>query len=54
MAELDLEVGGLDADLDLERIETTDLEFLGEPIEGMDAPDTTVIDEGLLEATRRT
>ncbi len=50
-ADLDLEVGGLDADLGLERTETTDLEFLGEPIEGIDAPDTAVIDEGLLDAT---
>jgi tetratricopeptide (TPR) repeat protein len=35
-AELDLEVTGVEPDLDLERVEGTDLEFIGEPVEGMD------------------
>ena len=35
-AELDLEATGAEPDLDLERVEEGELEFLGEPIEGMD------------------
>jgi tetratricopeptide (TPR) repeat protein len=34
-AELDLEASGVDADPDLERVDPTELEFLGEPVEGM-------------------
>jgi len=36
--EIELEVTGLDTDLGLERVEPTDLEFIGEPLEGMDEP----------------
>jgi tetratricopeptide (TPR) repeat protein len=36
--EVDLEASDLDADLGLERVEPTDIEFVGEPLEGMDEP----------------
>ncbi|HET9275891.1 MAG TPA: hypothetical protein VFN96_07470, partial [Gemmatimonadales bacterium] len=37
-AELDLEASGVDTDPDLERVEPTELEFLGDPVEGMGEP----------------
>ena len=48
-AELDLEVSVIDNDLGLERVEPTDLEFLGEPLEGMDEPPADLADAALLE-----
>ena len=34
-AEVDIEVSGVETDLGLERVEPTDLEFIGEPLEGI-------------------
>jgi hypothetical protein len=50
-AEVDLEVTGLDSELGLERTEPTDLEFIGEPLEGMDEPPAELLEDGLLETT---
>jgi len=49
--EVDLEVTGLDTDLRLERVEPADLEFIGEPLEGMDEPQGDLIDAELLDTT---
>jgi tetratricopeptide (TPR) repeat protein len=48
-AELDLEVSGVEPDLDLERVEPTDLEFLGDPVEGIEQEGVEPDDEALLE-----
>jgi tetratricopeptide (TPR) repeat protein len=48
-AELDLESSGVETDLGLERVEPTDLEFIGDPLEGMEQPaedlDGMLVDE---------
>ena len=49
--EIELEVTGLDTDLGLERVEPTDLEFIGEPLEGMDEPAGDLGDDALLDTT---
>jgi tetratricopeptide (TPR) repeat protein len=49
--EVDLEVTGLDSDLGLERAEPTDLEFIGEPLEGIDEPQGDLVDDELLDDT---
>ncbi len=49
--EVDLEVTGLDTDLGLERVEPADLEFIGEPLEGMDEPQGDLVDAELLDTT---
>ena len=50
--EVDLEVTGLDTDLGLERAEPADLEFIGEPLEGMDeTPGGDLIEDDLLDTT---
>ena len=54
--EVDLEPAGVDTDLGLERVEPTDIEFLGEPLEGMDevAEDLETagnLDDPLLDTT---
>jgi tetratricopeptide (TPR) repeat protein len=49
-AELDLEVTGAESDLDLDRVEDSEMEFIGEPIEGMEEPEALADgDEALLE-----
>lgn len=49
-AELDLEVTGGETDLGLERVEPTDLEFIGEPLEGMqEEPAADVGEPALLD-----
>ena len=48
--EVDLEVTGLDSNLDLERAEPADLEFIGEPLEGMDQPEGDLVDADLLDS----
>ncbi len=47
--ELDLEVSGTATDLGIERVEPTDLEFIGEPLEGMDEPPADFGGEILLD-----
>jgi tetratricopeptide (TPR) repeat protein len=47
-AELDLEPSGEEADLGLERPEVTDLEFIGEPLEGIEEPPIDVGDAALV------
>ena len=53
--EVELEVTGpdtgMDADLGLERDEPGDIEFVGEPMEGVDAPVSELMDEALLDTT---
>jgi tetratricopeptide (TPR) repeat protein len=49
--EVDLEVTELDTDLGLERVEPADLEFIGEPLEGMDEPQGDLGDAELLDTT---
>ena len=49
--ELDLEVTSPDIDLGLERVESPDLEFIGEPLEGMDGQPDDLVDDGLLDTT---
>jgi tetratricopeptide (TPR) repeat protein len=49
--EVDLEVTGLDTDLELERVEPVDLEFIGEPLEGMDEPQIDLVDTDVLDTT---
>jgi tetratricopeptide (TPR) repeat protein len=46
-AELDLETSGLDADPGLERVEPTDLEFIGDPAADMDAAMVELGDDAL-------
>jgi tetratricopeptide (TPR) repeat protein len=48
--ELDLEVSGLDSDLDLERVEAGDIEFIGETIDGGDETEA-MVDDALLDTT---
>ena len=48
--ELELEVTGLDSDLDLERVDAGDIEFIGETIDGGDETEAPV-DDALLDAT---
>jgi tetratricopeptide (TPR) repeat protein len=47
-AELDLEASGVDTDPYLERVEPTELEFLGDPVEGMREPAEGLGDDALL------
>ena len=47
-AEVELEVGGLDTDLELERAESADLEFIGEPLQDMEEAPVEPVDEALL------
>jgi tetratricopeptide (TPR) repeat protein len=50
--ELDLEVTPLEADMDFERIGPGEIEFIGEPLEGMDEPAPDLVEEpDLLETT---
>ena len=49
-SEMDLEVTRIEADPGLERVEQTDIEFIGEPLEGMESAGGTSIDEALLDA----
>jgi tetratricopeptide (TPR) repeat protein len=49
--DVDLEVSELDSDLGLERVETADLEFIGEPLEGMDEPEGDLVAAELLDTT---
>jgi tetratricopeptide (TPR) repeat protein len=49
--ELDLEVTELETDLGLERTESEELEFIGEPLEGMDEPAEAADDVALLDTT---
>ena len=48
-ADLDLEASGVDADPDLERVEPTDLEFIGDPVEGMGDSEDEAGDDALLD-----
>ncbi len=48
--ELELEVTGLDSDLDLERVDAGDIEFIGETIDGGDETEA-LVDDALLDAT---
>jgi tetratricopeptide (TPR) repeat protein len=48
-ADLDLEASGVEADPDLERVEPTDLEFIGDPAEGMGESTAEAGDDALLE-----
>jgi len=48
--ELELEVTGLDSDLDLERVDAGDIEFIGETIDGVDETEA-LVDDALLDAT---
>jgi hypothetical protein len=48
-ADLDLEPSGVEADPDLERVETTDLEFIGDPVEGLGESTAEVGDDALLD-----
>src|SRR5688572_23677206 len=48
-ADLDLEASGVEADPDLERIEPTDLEFIGDPAEGMGESTAAAGDGALLD-----
>jgi tetratricopeptide (TPR) repeat protein len=51
-AELELEVTELENDLGLERTESEELEFIGEPLEGMDEPAAELADDvALLDTT---
>jgi tetratricopeptide (TPR) repeat protein len=50
-AELELEVSDVDPDLDLERVEPTELEFIGEPIQGLDQAESDLAEEGVLLET---
>jgi len=50
-AELDLEASGLAPDPDLERVEPTDLEFIGDAAEGVDESAITTGDDEMLEVT---
>ena len=47
--EVDLEASGVETDLELERVEPTEIEFLGEPLEGMDEPPEDLGEEVLLD-----
>jgi tetratricopeptide (TPR) repeat protein len=47
--EMDVEVAGLDSDIGLERAEPADLEFIGEPLEGIDEPQDDLADAELLD-----
>ena len=49
--EIDLEVTGLSTDLGLERVEAPDLEFIGEPLEGMEEQPDDLVDAELLDTT---
>ncbi|HUQ15201.1 MAG TPA: tetratricopeptide repeat protein [Gemmatimonadales bacterium] len=49
--EVDLEVTGPDTDLGLERVEPAELEFIGEPLEGMDESQDDLVDAELLDTT---
>ena len=49
--EVELEAGGLDTDLELERVESADLEFIGEPLEGMDETPIELVGEAVLDTT---
>jgi tetratricopeptide (TPR) repeat protein len=54
--EVDLEPTGVDTDLGLERVEPTDIEFIGEPLEGMDEVEEGLeaagnLDDALLRST---
>jgi tetratricopeptide (TPR) repeat protein len=49
--EVDLDVTGLDTDLGLERTESPDLEFIGEPLEGMDEQQGDLAGDELLAAS---
>ncbi len=49
--DVDLETTVLDADLGLERVEPTELEFLGEPLEGLDQPQDELVDTELLDTS---
>jgi tetratricopeptide (TPR) repeat protein len=49
--EMDLEVTGLDTDLGLEPVEQSDLEFIGEPLEGMDEQQGDLVHDELLDTT---
>jgi tetratricopeptide (TPR) repeat protein len=54
--EVDLESTGVDSDLGLERVEPTDIEFIGEPLEGMDEVVEDMVaagdlDDALLDTT---
>ena len=48
-AEVELEASGVETDLELERVEPTEIEFLGEPLEGMDEPPEDLGEEALLD-----
>jgi tetratricopeptide (TPR) repeat protein len=51
-AELDLEVSEVETDIGLEQTGSEDLEFIGEPLEGMDQPVTELADDvALLDTT---
>jgi tetratricopeptide (TPR) repeat protein len=51
-AELELEVAEADTDLGLERTESEELEFIGEPLEGMDEPAADLTEDvALLDTT---
>jgi tetratricopeptide (TPR) repeat protein len=47
--EVDLEASGVDTDLGLERVEPTDIEFIGEPLEGMDEVAEDLVSAGDLD-----
>jgi tetratricopeptide (TPR) repeat protein len=49
--EVELEVSGLDTDLGLERTEPGDIDFIGEPLEGVDEPVEALMDEALLDSS---
>lgn len=49
-SELELEVTGLDSDLDLERVDAGDIEFIGETIDGVDETEA-LVDDVLLDTT---
>ncbi len=49
--EIELETTGADVDLGLERVEPTDLEFIGEPMEGMHEPADDPFGEALLDTS---
>ena len=49
--EVELEVTGPDSDLGLERVQSADIEFIGEPLEGMDEPPAELMDDMLLDTT---
>ncbi|MBA3556783.1 MAG: hypothetical protein H0W29_18790, partial [Gemmatimonadales bacterium] len=49
--EVDLVATGMDTDLGLERMERAELEFIGEPLEGMDESPGDLVDEDLMAST---